>query len=392
MNIYRRILGVWLLLALANAAGVLTSSEGNWVLIGRMLIRDANALVCIISFTLYQREIRREVRYVFLNFSVFFFNGGLSGSLCEILIKLTSSNNPWVKFYYYQYHTQLYFLLLALAVVYLVTDLVLKNWSVCARYVLAIAVASSVWGYLFFPYFLNPAYLHSTVDVLDYKAVRSAIENLRFKGITEPSSEEIANNVLFDGPRYAKVDTQSSNQERLRRVDEIRPYFRGDDVALLVFRPLWWSCFLIAVLCTLTIVSFFVYQYLADPPGWAYLEKIVWCLLLYCGFEAFHHYAFTRAQSWKTYEDLNVIGWYASMGVLIVLFLFMALRLRFILSIEGRYHEHRLETDALRVTRWRDAFDTWVLRQFMDTREIERRFIINPGLNDKGSAEGKAPR
>ncbi len=183
-----------------------------------------------------------------------------------------------------------------------------------------------------------------------------------------------------------------SYEDRLQRVSDILPYFRGFDVALLVFRPLWWSCFLIALMCIVALLAYIGYQYVADPPGGAYVEKIVWCLLLYCCFEALHHYAFVKAKSWESYGELNLLGWYASIGVLTVLCLFMILRLRFIQSIEGRYYERRLGGDATRITRWRDACDTWVLRQFMDPSEIERRFLVKPRTDGDLKSEDQLPR
>jgi len=67
---------------------------------------------------------------------------------------------------------------------------------------------------------------------------------------------------------------------------------------------------------------------------------------------------------------------YASMGIMLPILLVLILRLRFIQSVEGRFYESRLIDDASRITRWRDALDNWVLRHFMNSKELEQRFVI----------------
>ena len=66
------------------------------------------------------------------------------------------------------------------------------------------------------------------------------------------------------------------------------------------------------------------------------------------------------------------------MWLLCVLF---ALRLHFIKSVEGGYYERRLIEGPEGITRWRDAFDNWVVRQFMNQGELERRFLIQRNSN-----------
>ncbi len=158
-SLQKKIITGWLLCALVNVFGVLTGSEGGWVLVGRMLIRDANALLCVISFLLYQKEIRREARFLFLNFSIFFFNGGLSGSFCELTKKCLFPNDPWMDLYYYQYHTQLYFLFLALVAVYLVIDLVLAHSAVSRSYISTLGTCWQRMGIFILPLFLESGLL-----------------------------------------------------------------------------------------------------------------------------------------------------------------------------------------------------------------------------------------
>ena len=133
-----------------------------------------------------------------------------------------------------------------------------------------------------------------------------------------------------------------------------------------------------ALLSLALILAFILYQYLADPPKSAYMEKILWCLLPYCSFEALHYYAFIHARAFDEFVILGMYGTYASVGVMIPFLALLMLRLRFIETVEGRFYEHRLIQNPSRITRWRDSFDNWILRQFMSTKELEHRFLIQP--------------
>jgi len=105
------------------------------------------------------------------------------------------------------------------------------------------------------------------------------------------------------------------------------------------------------------------------------MEKIVWCLLPYCGFEALHTFAFTRVTTVDLHDNIGDIGRYLSMSIMWIMLLLFSLRLRFLQTVEGDYYERRLSSDASRITRWRDAFDSWILQQFMNPGELDRRFL-----------------
>ena len=90
-----------------------------------------------------------------------------------------------------------------------------------------------------------------------------------------------------------------------------------------------------------------------------------------------HHYAFARARTLESLLELFAMGYYITLATMVALMFLFVVRLRFIQSIEGNYYERQLDVDASRVTRWRDAFDNWVLRQFMNPTELRGRFLVN---------------
>lgn len=354
----------------------MTIAEDLSIQVGRILLEDLSALLGVVSLFLFRREIVKETRLFFLVFAAMFFLQGLFFGLFLLTKRWLLPLDEWSDFYEYQYRLQIYFLMLSSCVVYLVVDLSLNRLTKAQKYVLAFLVAGSVWGSLFYPYYANPKYLYTTSDVQDYKAIRSVIEALQRLGVTNPSSEEIASHLDQYLHESAEMGNQRSAKELAARVSEILPYFRGHDVSLLVLRPLWRSCNVMASFSIVSILIFILYQYLADPPKSAYMEKVLWCLLPFCCFEALHHYAFVQVNLFEDLRSVGLLGMYASMGVMLALLSLLIFRLRFIQSVEGRFYESRLMQDASRVTRWRDAFDNWVLRQFMNAAELEQRFLI----------------
>lgn len=339
-----------------------------------ILLRDTSLLLGAFAFVLFKVEIRKETRFVFLNYAIFFIVAGSFTVGPDFMTNRLHVMNEWSNFYLFQYYLQLYFLLLWFSVTYFVVDHALRRLRVYQKYLLVALVVGGSCGYLCYPYFANPKYLYTLTDYRDYKAIRDAMKDLEKDGISKPTVEEIASVVRFQRPEGVNAVAAKGREIR---VAEILPYFRGDDFGLLVMRPLWWTCFLMAAGSLLFLLVFVLYQYLVDPPESAYLEKIAWCLVLYCSFEVLHFYAFTQAGSWELFVQLEMLGGYVSVAAMIALLFLFFVRLRFVQSIEGTYYERQLEIDASHITRWRDAFDNWVLRQFMNPGELGGRFLIH---------------
>ena len=375
MKLYQKILLTWFPLLFINLAGTMTLPGDLSTRLSRMLLADLSALLGVVSLFLFRREIVKETRLFFLMLAGLFSLGGLLFGLFLVTKRWLMPLDEWAVFFEQQYRVQIYFLLLSGCVVYLIVDLSLRGLSKSQKCVLAFVIAGSVWGYLYYPYYANPKYLYATSDIEDYRGIRATIEDLQRGGVTNPSPDEIASRVGWRLPESAKLGMHCSRRDREARVSEVLPFFQGDDVGLLVLRPLWRSSIAMASILVVSILLFVLYQYLADPPKSAYMEKVLWCLLLFCGFEALHHYAFVQVNHFEEFRALELLGMYPSIGVMLALLLLLILRLRFIQSIEGRFYESRLIADASHITRWRDAFDNWILRQFMNPNELKQRFV-----------------
>jgi hypothetical protein len=348
------------------------------------VIDSTNAFLAIVSIELFKREIGPGSKAVFFNFVLFF---GLNAIypvqllLHSVLLRL----DKYSQVYFYQYSLAWYFLLLPLCIVFMLTHTVLPSWRTIQKYAVSLLVVGSVWIFQFFPYLADPRFLYSTAEVEHYRQIDAAIQSLEEAGHSRPGSREISPNVrLFEGKRGESM-RELLGEEKEKRIAELLPYMDGSNHTALVMKPLFLAALYMSMFSLLAVVSFLVYQYLIDPPKAAYLEKMVLVFLPYCSFEVLHFYIFSTTHSVDRLFANSTLGQYFSFATMLLMAFVFGMRLKFILSIEGRFYERHLMSDSRRITRWRDAFDNWVLRQFMDAGEIERRFAVNPRVNDKES-------
>lgn len=355
--------------AIANTA--VTKSQFHDV-----LSSASSALLGVVSYYLFSREVRSGTRLVFLNFAVFFGSNALIIPIFQLIKNHFAPSNEWVQFYFFQYNLLLYFLLLSVSVVFIVLNHVLGKRALWQKCSLTLLLVGATWMYFFHPFLADPLYLKSVPEFRNFKAVCESIKNLQNSGRANPSIDEIASVAdLQPSDGLSPSDEMTKGKKKIY-VADVLPYVRGDDQYLLFYKPLWLCCFKMSLLSIFAVLFFIVYKYLMDSPEGAYVEKIVWCFLPYCCFEALHYYAYARVNMWSVIVSVVALGAYlstAGMWLLVVLF---GLRLRFIQSVEGHYYERRLISDARDISRWRDAFDNWVLRQFMNPKELDRRLAI----------------
>jgi hypothetical protein len=391
-SLYSKAFLVWIVLSVTALASVLIPPREGGREVARISGRVVSIILCVVAFVMYRTEIQRESKYVFLNFSLFFLHSGFAFSIAGILRHWIKWGDEWSPFLIYLYTYILYFELLLFGVVYLVIDFAAVRLRIWNRYLLATLVTVGTSAYFFTPYVTNGKHLYSTKDIQDYKAIRSATEDLWNLGLPSLTPEEIAAVAPLTIGEGLTPNNRLTELARQARVSEILPYIDGDGYSVLIMRPLWWHCFGISLVCIVLIFFSIVHQYVTDPPGGAYFEKIVWCLALYCGFEVLHHFAFAKVTTWEMHLQIAYLGMYASTTVMLILLFLFIVRLRFIQSVEGRFYENRLRTDPGHVTRWRDAFDDWVLRQFMNPAALRQRFLISSRSQTSDDQSDKGTR
>jgi hypothetical protein len=115
-----------------------------------------------------------------------------------------------------------------------------------------------------------------------------------------------------------------------------------------------------------------------DPPQGAYIEKVMFLLLIYCSMEVLHCWSAINTVEWKTLSDILSAGQYASIVVLILIALYLSLRLRFISSVKGEFYENELSQRPTGITRWRDTLDNLVVESFFNRHTLMGRLFAVP--------------
>jgi hypothetical protein len=339
-----------------------------------ILIITISSLLGVVCYLLFRTEPKNKARAVLLNFAFFFEANVLIVPVFYVLnltvLKMKDADN-----YAYQFQGRMYYMLLSISVVYLFLDRLALLRRTYVKYLITLLIAIGACGAIYHRYLENPDYLRDTTEIADFIKVRDAITVLKKAGSLDPSAEQVVNLIETKLAGGVKDSVGANYEGRLKSVVNALPYIRGEDYATLYWKPLHMDFFWMSVICTCFLVSSMAFKYIKDPPEGAYVEKIVWCLFAFCAFEALHAYAFTQIIRWEALLKAIELGRYVSFLIMTILLVLFAMRLRFVHTVEGNYYERRLLSDPSRISRWRDAFDNWVLKQFMNPGELDRRFL-----------------
>ncbi len=248
---------------------------------------------------------------------------------------------------------------------------------------MTLAIVGGFLGYYYHPFLRDPLYLHHTQDVLDWKVLQERYNAYQKEFGQEPTPEALAEYTqeMYTWSDGEKVGVLFAG-EKTRRVKELFPYLVDPNYLILVYKPLNLNTIQVSVLCLGFILLFFGYQYMKDPPQGAYIEKIMFFLLLFCTLEILHAYSLMKTLQWEGLVGVIVIGQYVSTVVLLLLVVFFALRLRFITSAKGEFYEQELALSPNGITRWRDMLDNVVIEKFFNRKLLLGRLMVDP--RDKG--------
>lgn len=244
----------------------------------------------------------------------------------------------------------------------------------------ALAVTFIPAGVLFlsvyWPMIENPRYLYTTPDVTDFRIVDRAWMELYGPAQAHPEPSAIAERVglsRWDG--HERVG-ELTHEEEVERIIELEQYLFGSNYNLLVFKPLnvmWWKGNLIAGALILCLI---LYWFVGESPKGVYFERITILLLCFSIFEVLHFSIYAGLKDNAAYIRYFNIGAFLSLLTVLGLIILFILRLRFALSLEGRYYESRLASDSVRITRWRDALDDYIIGRLFRGNPFKNRFII----------------
>jgi hypothetical protein len=364
-----KILLAWGVVTLAMALLVL-SQPGPHIATAAFVMTSIELLIGIISVYLMVVEPNAKNRFLFLNFAIFFLMGifSLASNLISPHIAKIDQYSPFVLV---QWIKGVSYFALAFAITYVVLDSLFRDLGVRLKYAATMVVVGGFFAIYFGDILANPKYSYSTADVQDFRSVDREYSILEKAKGKAPTSEDIAAQVTLPAWRENQPVGKLYPQNNILRIKEILPYLDGENYVILLYKPINLYIVKMNVVACFFIILFFGYQYKKDPPQGAYVDKIMFLLILYCSMEIFHAWSYIHAVEWEEFIQLFVIGQYVTIFILLLIAMFFALRLRFVTSVAGEFYENELVHSAQHITRWRDWLDNIVLHYFFNPKTVK---------------------
>jgi hypothetical protein len=383
MKRHKRILFAWFVVTLMYL-GMIAFLPHREIPLASFISYAVQTLLVIVSACIFVAEPTRKNRYIFLNFAVLF-------SLCSVPAHLINFIGPGGVFFTSDQYALLrtlvdqfvfrigYFAFMAFAVVYITVDLLLRDFSTAKKYLVTATIVGGFGLYYYYPFFLDPHHARHTEEALQFHEVDSIYYSYQKANAVAPTEDQLVALVpeMYTYHGQFRVGILYP-EERAKRVREIYPYLAGFNYMILVYKPLHTNAIQMSVLCIGFILLFFGYQYMKDPPQGAYIEKIMFLLLVFCTLELLHAYSFIHSLQWSVFTDFMNVGSYVSVMVLLLLTAFFGLRLRFITSAKGEFYEQELVASPGGITRWRDLLDNVVIEKFFNRKLLLGRLMVDP--------------
>jgi hypothetical protein len=347
------------------------------------LNRIIQSLLFILAIFIVLNEQQLKNRVIFINFTAFFFVSGIVQMLQSFMGVLIFPDKQYAFILFWQYCLIAYIFFLSIAIIYLVIDLLFRNFKIYQKYLVALAIVFSFFVYYYHPFFEDPLYLYNVEEIKQWKTLQSVIEN------TEqiPTPAELASQVTLQAWAHGQPIGDLFPEVNLRQMEYLAPYLEGDNWMVLLTKPLYLGHISMNVLLLGFILLFFGYQYKKDPPQGAYIDKMMFIFLIYCSMEILHFWGSLKSVEWKSYIEVSIIGQYITVFLELLLGAFFALRLAFITSVQGEFYEAELARNPAQISRWRDWVDNLVLSHFFNSNPFIGRFFQSPS-----ESNGLAPK
>jgi hypothetical protein len=367
----KKILALWIALVACTVTTQHFFSTSEFYIAGDISF-FLQLLLLVVALAVFLRDPNKKNRVIFINFAILF-------AVQSSSMLLDFVHDGKLKFLILQYISfGLAYVLLGLAVVYLAFDVLFRDYRTYQKYLLSLAVVVGFFGYYYNPMLMDKDFAYTTAEVRDWKALDEycASQSERTGGAL-PSIEELSGAVTLHSWNNGVAVADLWQDANVARIQELYPYLEGDNYRLLVFRPIFQNVIKMCVVSIGFILLFFGYVYMKDPPQGAYIEKIMFLMLVYCSLEILHMWSTIHSLEWGSAMAIWSIGAYVSDFVLLLLTGVFLMRLRFITSVRGEFYEQELAANPSGVTRWRDGLDNVVIDGFFNRKMILGRLFVN---------------
>lgn len=336
-----------------------------------ILNRAVQTLLFVLSVYITIKEPCNRNRAIFLNFSVFF-------GVCTVMMlqpfvgHAFLQDEPYAFFLFWQYSAIAYSLFLAFSVIYLVIDLLFREFKTIQKYAIALGISLAFFTYYYAPFVADPLYLYKTEETQQLKAIQTVIGH----EIETPTAAELASRLTLQAWRDGKPIGDLFPEENLKKIEVLLPYTEGEKAWMVIFtKPMYMNYIYMNVLTIGFILLFFGYQYKKDPPQGAYIDKMMFLFLIFCSMEILHFWEYIKSIEWNYYMEISTLGQYITIFIEILIAVFFTLRLRFITSVQGEFYETELARNPNQVSRWRDWVDNLVLTHFFNSNPLRGRLF-----------------
>lgn len=308
------------------------------------------------------RHGKGSTRHIFLNFAMFF------GFILPLFLGAFVGYSLWAgeRYAVLYYHTYvnrfgLNGILLA-TVIFVAVDYFSPRMKTWMKYAASFALAASVVGLLGMRFVIDPHALYREPENVAFE-VLSTSNALGPDAHSAPTDDELADHLAATSPFTAWERKDLTNL-----VGDVKEYLGQEGGESIVFwKPLDKICIYCNLIVVLIIASYLVSLYFTNRPVSAYLDKIMLIMLILSVLEIVHYTGFIYATSFEAYRSLFTIGQYFTLLVMLVMVYAVELKLRFVLSVTGRYYEDVLARSPGRITRWIDEIDALIARKFFNT-------------------------
>ncbi len=336
------------------------------------LLNTIQLLLLILSIVLAVKDPTFKNRLIFINLSVFF---------ATVILFYSSSFVGSIFAWPYASHVFgtsiqiLYYSLMVAVVCYITIDVLFREWKAFQKYVLALSVTIGFSVLYYHAFLFDPLHGYHTERILNWKELNTVRESFVERERTEPTLDQLEKLVRLNYWKDQRAIGLVSPQENSKRIVELFPYLSGNNYQTIILEPLYRGNIYMNILALGCILMYFGYYLKKDPPQGVYVDKLMFLFLVMCSTEIFHVWTFITSSSRETALTLSQIGNYVTNLVYCVVAVFLALRLRFITSIQGEFYEQEIVVRPHKVTRWRDGLDNLILKYFTSEKNMKRRLF-----------------
>lgn len=370
MKLELKILGIWLGLMILLRLTFLFPHR----FIDDMAYLNAGIQLLLFTMTLIIAiNSRGGQRYVFLNFALFF---------VWVLPMLASSfvgrslfvNYKYAIIYYHTYVNKVGLsFLLVLIILYAVIDYAMAHRTILFKYAASIIATVTILMIFYSPFMTDPFEIYREPQYVLLKKMQE-VERVVAKEINRtPTDEELTAAIQAQPVSSRTTENSVTRPVQVQEIHELRPYLEKGGETSIFWKPLDSATVYVSVVSSLILILFMVLLYRSERSSHAYLDKILYIFLILCIVNILHAVGEIRSNSSPIYLDVFRASHFITLVCSLVMLYVLDLKLRFALSVAGKYYEETLSESSLKISRWRDEIDNLILNSFFKRNRFTRR-------------------